>query len=230
MTNETLRKFIFSFCSDNLLRETLTKPNYYDNGYVAASDSTALVFTHAPDFDKTDCLNSKLGIWQILEPFSKFYEKNEKSIGILDFSQIKDVLSNISMLPEYQDKYKECSECDGHGTVECDCCGKESDCEECDGEGEVVCGKEETGYYKYPDDQYFMIDGQPFGFSAMGKISERLSLIDVKELEVFDRVSNDRAFFRVKGTDIYILQMGIYRDDLEFREKTKHIIEVIKTN
>lgn len=230
MTNETLRKFIFSFCSDNEFRDTLVKPNYYDNGYIAASDSTALVFTHAPDFDKTDCLDSKLGIWNIVEPFSKFYEKKGNPIGILDFSQIKTVLSNISMLPEYKDKFKQCSECGGWGNIECDCCGQDRPCEECEGEGEIKVGKEETGYYKYPDDQYFMIDGKPFGITAMGKLSERLSLIDAHELEVFENIKLDRIFFRIKGTDIYILQMGIYNDGDEIAEKTKHIIEVIKTN
>jgi hypothetical protein len=229
MNKELLNKFIRSFCSDDEIRVNLTKPNYYDNGYIAASDSSSLVLLHAPDFDKTDCFDSKVGIWEVLNPYSKFYEGQVNPIGVIDFSQIKTVLSNITMLPEYKDKYKECSECDGHGTVECSCCCNEADCDECDGDGEVKVGQEETGYYKYPDDECFIIDGCPLGMTAMGKLSDRLSIMDVKELELFETVKKDRIFFRIKGTDIYVLQMGIYHEYIE-EKRAKHIIEVIKIN
>lgn len=33
--------------------------------------------------------------------------------------------------------YVQCPECEGEGSMECECCGHESDCSECDGLGDV---------------------------------------------------------------------------------------------
>lgn len=213
MQHPNIVKFFRSFCSNDYNRVDLTKPNYYDNGYVVATDAEILVIMHDPEFDKSDCFNSRLDAFSVLSPFSVCYQGKRYPIGTLKLSDFEDVFVQIQKLPEYENKYADCPICNGEAVVECDCCGHESDCENCDGEGVVVVGKDETGHYRFPDDHRFVVNGVSLGLRVTNKLCEKLKLIDAKELEVFDGMDNCRIFYRVKDTNIYILQMGLMDSD-----------------
>lgn len=222
MKHPNLKKFMYSFCLPFSYMEGLHKPNYYDNGYIVSSDSSILAMVHDPEFDKKDCLNSKLAAWGVLSPFANMYEGEVLPIGKIEISEINRIYDEIKKLPEYEDMYKDCSDCDGSGVVECDCCGQESDCETCDGEGELVCGKGETGSWKFPEDEILVINDIWLGLSTTYKLLESLKLIDAVELEIYENIKYDRIFYRVKDTDIYILQMGVVHR--EYKDLKKHII------
>lgn len=220
MAHPNLRKFIFSFCSEDIVyRNDLCKPNYYDNGYIIATDSYSMVMMHSPDFRKKDCYDNKLKAFHVLDPLNKFYEGNEPPIGNFKTSDLGDIFEKIKKIPEFEDTYKECKLCQGTGSIECDCCGNEKECEDCEGEGEIKCGKEETGYYKFPDDEFIKINNIFLRLDVSNKIYESLKMIDAEELEVFDIENTDRLFFRIKDTNIYILQMGVNSSSLAIKHK-----------
>lgn len=209
MKHPNIVRLFRSFCSDNEKRINLTKPNYYENGYIVATDAHILVMMHDPEFDKSDCFDSQLEAWDVLTAFSDFYQGVKPPIGTLKLSDFEDVFCQIQKLPEYKDKYAQCPSCDGEGKICCDCCGHHYECEKCDGDGEVVVGKEENGHYRFPDDHRFIVNRVGLGLIATNKICENLKLIDAKELEVFESPDDFRMFYRVKGTNIYMLQMGL---------------------
>lgn len=215
MQHQNIVRFFRSFCSKNENRVKLLKPNYYDNGYIVASDGNMLVMMHEPEFDKSDCLDSQLGAWGVLNPLSDYYEGINKPIGILKVSDFEDVFLEIQKLPEYQYKYDSCSSCEGEGKIFCDCCGNHYECRNCDGDGEVVVGKEKNGYFKFPDDHRINVNGVSLSLKVTNKLFENLKIIDAKELEVFERFDGFRIFYRVKETNIYILQMGLLESEFE---------------
>lgn len=204
-----------SFCTEDNYRIDLTKPNYYKNGYVVATDGHILAMMYDPEFDKSDCFDSRINAFAILSRFYDYYEGKVKPIGTLKLSDFEDVIIQIQKLPEYENKYADCPNCEGEGIVECNCCGHENDCEKCGGEGEVIVGKEENGYYKFPELEAFTVNGASLGLRVTNKLCENLKLIEAKELEVFKNIDDFRVFYRVKDTNIYILQMGLAYTELE---------------
>lgn len=221
-------KLIQSFIYEDVWnRPNIEKPIYYESGWVASTDSYRLLWFKSPEY------KNKEGIFQyvngeganaeaVVSDFEKCYLGEEKPIGKIMLSDIEEILNGIALLPEYKDKYKTCSECDGHGTVECDCCGHENDCSECDGEGEVKCGKEEDGSYRFPIDECIKINNTIYSLSKMRDLIDSLSLVDVKELNVYQDTKSYRGFFGIPDSEVFILTMGL--TDSNIMEKI-HTIE-----
>lgn len=214
-------EFINSFCGTDDLRNQLWKPIYYESGWVASTDSYSLLWTKFPEY------KDKEGIYQyskgegpnaeaVLVDFFSMYTGQRQPLGKISIDFFENIFKEIETNPEYRDKYKECRECDGIGTIECGCCGNESECDECDGEGEVKCGKEETGYHIYPNDHAIDILGVTFSLNKIKELLDRLSLVEVKELEVFE-TNSLRFFSRIPNSNTYILIMGLY-DSREEKE------------
>lgn len=214
-------EFINSFCGTDDLRNQLWKPIFYESGWVASTDSYSLLWTNLPEY------KDKEGVYQyskdegpnaeaVLVDFFGMYTGQVQPVGKISIDFFENIFKEIETNPEYRDKYKECSECDGIGTIECDCCGNESECDECDGEGRVKCGKEETGYHIYPDNHAIDILGTTFSLNKIKELLDRLSLVEVKELEVFE-TNSLRFFSRIPNSNTYILIMGLY-DSREEKE------------
>ena len=221
-------KLVHSFINhDDDWREVLLKPTYYESGWSASTDSYSLLWFKSPEYKNKEGVHQYVNgegvnAEAILIDFEKFYSGVEKPIGKIMLSDIEEVINNITMLPKYQDKYKTCSECDGEGTIECDCCGHEKDCSECDGDGEVKCGEDEDGTYRFPHDECVKINNTHFGLNKMKELVENLSLVDVKELNVYTTGSY-RGFFGIPDSEVFILTMGI--TDGDGKEKI-HNIEI----
>lgn len=215
MNSQIVMKFLQNFCSQDLFRSLgLRNVNYYDNGWFASSDSHSLALVKYPDLDKSFCINSELGIWSVLKPFEKCYENGRPYDGLINISDIKAIISEIHKLPEMKDKYKDCPECDGEGAIECDCCGQDRECEQCDGDGYIKCGEQETGYYKFPDDQVIKILDVHFKFERMEHLVESLDIIGVEQIGyyIFDNYQS-KLLFKVPNQEIYIVVMGTLVDD-----------------
>lgn len=211
-------KMVRKFSSDDGFRHNIAHPICYPSGWVASTNAHKLIWFHDPEFvNKENILNYQNGeganAQTIIEKYSYIYEGNQEPIGRIKLSYFKNIFSDIRKEPEYEDQYKDCDQCDGYGTVECDCCGHENECEECNGEGTVVCGKEETGYYKFPLGQYILIGDNHFSLSESSELLEYMELVEVDELDVY--VTNDgmKAFFGIPNERVYILFMGVMVND-----------------
>jgi hypothetical protein len=220
-------KMVRKFSSNDGFRNNIAKPICYPSGWVASTNSHKLIWFHDPEFvNKENILNYEKGeganAQSIIEKYSNIYDGNAEPLGKIKLIDIKSVFDEIQKEPEYENKYKDCNQCDGHGTVECDCCGHENECDECDGEGTVVCGEEETGYYKFPTDHYFQIGDNHFSLHEFDEVLEYFELVDVKELDVY--VTNDsmKAFFGIPNGGIYLLFMGcMVKDNGEVQKMYK---------
>lgn len=66
-------------------------------------------------------------------PDTSFIFNSPKRETPLEFT-FQNLITVLNKIPQTQD-YDDCHECDGNGTIECDCCGSEVECKECDGDG-----------------------------------------------------------------------------------------------
>lgn len=228
--HQNFEKMVRSFTSKDDYRHNIMKPICYSNGWVASTNAHKLIWFNDPEFvNKDDVLNYEKGqganAFSVINKYSDIYEGGVTPVGRINFDDIKSVISEIRKEPEYEDKYKDCSNCDGIGTVECGCCGHESDCEDCNGEGTVVCGKEETGFYKYPSGHYINIGDNYFSFSEFEEIIEYFNLVDINELDVYITNDSMKSFFGVPNERIYLLLMGVYsyQDDIEKKYEINYI-------
>ena len=219
MNSESVMKFLKNFCSQDLFRSLgLRNVNYYDNGWFASSDSYSLALVKYPDLDKSFCLNSELGIWSVLKPFEECYEESRPCDGLIEVNNIKSILSEVHKLPEMKDRYKDCPECDGEGTIECDCCGQDRDCEQCDGEGDIKCGEEETGYCRYPENQVVKILDVYFKLERIEHLVQSLDIIGVEQIGYYKFQNyNSKLLFIVPNQEIYIVMMGTMVDDSDIK-------------
>jgi hypothetical protein len=216
-------KMVRSFASNDDFRISITQPICYENGWVASTNSHKLIWFHDPEFvKKENILDYSKGeganAQGILEKYQNIYQGDRQPIGRIDLEKVREVFSEIQKEPEYEKKYRDCDECEGFGTVECNCCGHETSCDECDGEGTVECGQEETGYYKFPQGHYIKIGDNHFSLNEFSEVLEYFDLVGVKELDVY--VDNDslKSFFGVPNDTVYLLFMGCIvnnQDDVE---------------
>jgi len=161
-----------------------------------------------------------------MEEYKKFYEGGMKGFGKILVSDIEKVFEDIKMIPEYDKKYKDCSNCDGYGKVECDCCGHETDCDECDGEGNVECGEEETGEYKYPSNHYIKIHGNHLSLYEMREVVDYLKQMGIEELEICSTDSDIKSLFGIPGEKMYILIMGNMVEQISAHESKIYDIKI----
>ena len=207
-------RFVESWISKNVFREKITKPICHENGWVCSTDSFKLLWFHDVDYINNENVYDRLkgdGVdaLSVISEYSKFYEGDSKPVGKIKLSDIEKIYEDIKMIPEFDKKYKECYQCDGHGTIECDCCGHETECDDCYGEGKVECGEEENGEYKYPDSHYIMVDGVHLSLYHMRELIDNLKFIGVEELNVYLNGTNKlKMFFGVPNEKMYILIMG----------------------
>jgi hypothetical protein len=220
--HNSFESMVRKFSSNDGYRDAISKPICYQNGWVASTNSHKLLWFNDPEFiNKENILDYEKGqganAFSILEKYSEIYEGNQQPIGRVKFEDLRGVFLNIRKEPEYKEKYKDCSNCDGFGTVECDCCGHENKCDECDGEGNIICGKEETGHYRYPQGQYIKIVNNYFSLKEFEEILEYLSMVGVDELDVYFTNDNMKSFYGIPNERIFILLMGVHTssNDLE---------------
>ena len=215
--NPKYQTFIESWCSKDAYRTQMLKPTCFDDGWVCATDSYKLIWTYDPDyknFENRYIHSDTEGIkaLPVVEKFSEFYEGVPRPIGRIKIKDIEEVFEEIKLIPEFAEKYIECSECDGFGTIECDCCGSESDCEKCDGKGEIPSGTEETGFYHFPENHYFNVDGVYLHMKTTRELIDNLLFVGISELEIFS-ANDSRCFFGIPGEKTFLLVMGCYVSD-----------------
>lgn len=218
MTQNKIIKLLNNFCTRDVFRPALQTPNAYrypQGDYIMASDGIRLVgipasfypdhkykFYHELKANGEHCTDFG-AVCRITE-----YEK--KAPYELLISDIDEILENIKKTPEYQDKYKECDECDGEGQIQCSCCGHEYECEECDGEGEVICGKEETGYHKFPEDEKIVIMDSYFNLERIDQFFSQIKELNCDRLQVHDVGGNKALRTSIEGTGIVFMLMPVH--------------------
>ena len=229
--NSKYETFVRLWSSNDDWRDPIIKPICFPNGWVASTNSYKLLWVYDPefinrenvhDFSKGDGANAL----KIMEEYKKFYEGEMKGFGKILVSDIEKVFEDIKMIPEYDKKYKDCSNCDGYGKVECDCCGHETDCDECDGEGNVECGEEETGEYKYPSNHYIKIHGNHLSLYEMREVVDYLKQMGIEELEICSTDSDIKSLFGIPGEKMYILIMGNMVEQISAHESKIYDIKI----
>jgi hypothetical protein len=216
---EINKKFVNSFLSVDGWRYNLSKPTCYENGWCVSSDAYSLLLFHDPEFHKENDAffytegGDGVNALSIIEPYKDIYEGKVNPIAVFDLKNTEVVFEQIKMIPEYSEKYKTCDECDGEGEIECDCCGHTRDCDECDGDGQIVCGEEETGDYRYPDDEAFDVGGVYISFGKMKETIDRLNILGQSKLELYSHDNQTRLFGRVPNTNMFVLVMGLMKEN-----------------
>lgn len=205
------------FSSSDGFRDAISKPICYSDGWVASTNSHKLIWFNDPDFiNKEDILDYEKGqganAIAILEKYSNIYQGDVKPIGKIKLNDVREVFINIRKEPEYENKYRDCTNCDGFGTVECNCCGHENECDECDGEGNIICGKEETGHYKFPQGHYIHIVDNYFSLSEFSELVEYVEPLNIEELDVYFTNDGMKSFYGISNEGVYILLMGLHCD------------------
>jgi len=217
--NPNYENFVRSFVTDDDFRMSISKPICYPNGWVATTNSYKLLWFHDPEFiNKENVFDYSKGegvnALSVMEIFKDEYEGNKEPIGTVKLQDIIDVFSQIKTIPEYEDMYKTCSECDGTGEVECNCCEHISECKECDGEGEIKCGEDETGEYHFPTNHSIVINGLNFGLDQLNDMVNILTSNGINELDVYE-FKETKTLFGIKGEKMFIIVMCINGDEFE---------------
>ena len=217
--NPNYENFVRSFVSDDDFRMSISKPICFPNGWVATTNSYKLLWFYDPEFvNKENVLDFSKGeganALSVMETYKDEYEGNKQPIGTIKLQDIVDVFTQIRMIPEYEDKYTTCSECDGSGEIECGCCGHSNECEECNGEGEIKCGENETGEYRFPTNHSIVINGLNFGLSQLNDMVTIFTSYGINELDIYES-KETKVLFGVKGEKMFIIVMSVYGDDFE---------------
>lgn len=230
MNKQNIHNLLLNFCSKDQFRESLQVPivfKFAEGDYIMASDSirlTAVPVAQYPDhefayYDDLVAQNKKgANMGAVCNP-DMF---QDKANWVLNIADIDAVLEQIKKEPEYKEIYKECTQCEGTGVEECACCGHENDCDECNGDGEVVCGKEENGYYKYPDELKFKIDTSYFSLQRMDEFTSEVKKLGVSNLLVHQVFGNKPFMTSIEGTGILFLLMPVDCDYID-KEQIKLI-------
>jgi len=220
--NPNYVKFVESWASKQDWRDPIIKPVCYPTGWVCSTNSYKLLWLFDEDYVKNDNVHDRsksddgVDATKVISEYSKFYEGDSKPIGKIKLSNIEKIYEDIKMIPEFDKKYKDCYHCDGHGTIECDCCGHETECDECDGEGQVECGEQENGVFKYPTNHFITISGVHLSLHEMREVIDNLKFVGVEELNVYPNEGNFiKSFFGIPNEKMYILIMGNMIRDVE---------------
>lgn len=219
--NPNYIRFVESWSSKDNWRDPIIKPVCYSTGWVCSTDSHKLLWLYDEEYVKNENVHDHLkgnGVdaTKVMIEYSHFYEGDSKPIGKIKLSDIEKIYEEIKMIPEFEKEYKECYHCDGHGTVECGCCGHKTECDDCDGEGQVECGEEETGEYKYPGNHFITVSGVHLSLYEMRELIDNLKFVGVDELDVYPNGKNIfKMFFGIPNEKMYILIMGNMVDDVE---------------
>ena len=88
---------------------------------------------------------------------------------------------------------KDCEECDGSGSTECDCCGHDSDCKECDGSGNSD-EKLPFGKPKLIGDNIFLFDRKISSVLA-NRMIQTAYFLEAEKITVKFNKSNDKQVF-----------------------------------
>jgi hypothetical protein len=226
MNKQNLHKLLLNFCSKDAFRDSLHNPIAFklpEGDYIMASDGirlAAVPVTEYPDHEFAHYHNliaqNKIGANMAKVCNPDMFQ--DKASWVLNIADIDAVLDQIKKEPEYKEMYKECKQCEGTGKEECACCGHENECDECDGEGEVVCGKEETGYHKYPENVNFQIDSSYFSLQRMGEFINEVKALGVDKLLVHQVFGNKPFMTTIEGTGILFLLMPL---DYEYVNKER---------
>ena len=219
--NPNYIRFVESWVIKDNWRDNMSKPVCYSTGWVCSTNSYKLLWLYDEEYVKNENVHDHskgngVDATNVMSGYSKFYESDSKPMGKIKLSDIEKIYEEIKMIPEFDKKYKECYHCDGHGTVECDCCGHETECDDCDGEGQVECGEEENGDFKYPENHYITINGVHLSLYEMRELIDNLKFVGVEELNVYPNDGNFiKSFFGIPNEKMYILIMGNMVNDVE---------------
>lgn len=219
--NPNYIRFVESWVSKDNWRDNISKPVCYSTGWVCSTNSYKLLWLYDEEYVKNENVHDHskgngVDATNVMSGYSKFYESDSKPMGKIKLSDIEKIYEEIKMIPEFDKKYKECYSCEGHGTVEWNCCGHETECDDCDGEGQVECGEEENGEFKYPENHYITINGVHLSLYEMRELIDNLKFVGVEELNVYPNDGNFiKSFFGIPNEKMYILIMGNMVNDVE---------------
>ena len=122
------------FCDKNHPKQIFQQPFKQDGNYNATDAISAIYFPIESElpFEYQDKINIASISPLLHDPIE------------IDINKLEEKITSTTILvDEYEEKEKQCNDCDGDGIQECDM-GHEHDCPTCDGEG-VIESKNPTG-------------------------------------------------------------------------------------
>ena len=97
---------------------------------------------------------------------------------------------SAKLIPDLLDEYDEsdvktCTECDGEGDIECECCGHTYECPECNGDGKI--GTEIPTGNKYPNpDKLFTLFKDVYKYRYLNNIVQLAEIMGTDEIQCFN--------------------------------------------
>lgn len=173
-------------------REDINKYYEYED-YYCATDARLLIAV------PKDQITGDIAIGDNPPNFSFVFGRQDSSdhpvkvkIGLL-----ASKLADVPMIDEFDD----CEQCDGEGSVECECCGNVADCEECDGTGEGrPTGNKELDY-----EYHLKISLSHLNVTIVSRIVRALKDVgytDEDELTLMTTSDVKPAMFEIDGVKI----------------------------
>lgn len=183
------------FCNDKDVFEQLQKP-FAQNGNYYATDRYSLI---------TMPINGEMELHEVEKPTVDqlipkiLHEPIE--IDVAKFEQA--IIKADPLVDEFEDEEKECSNCDGEGSLECDL-GHDHDCGDCDGEG-VIGGKKPTGN-KIPDERTvfnFMDSG--LRYVELMRLIKAAKMLGVEKIYKLAGDKKEPFYFKVGNTHVLVM-------------------------
>lgn len=207
--------FAKQFCSDDGMRHQLQTPWIISrNGVrmVAASNGYSLITF--PETDGSTTEDSK----SIESMFVKVMDKNPlfETPKIIKVSELVHAIQQLPLIPEMDGNEVECPDCDGEGTVECECCGHEHDCDRCDGEG--VIEKEKPTGQMIPDmSKCARIENAAYMGARIEEILKAVKYANVEEIAIIRSGGQyESTTFQIANIEMLVMPTSNSQDDIVY--------------
>jgi hypothetical protein len=201
MNNEQVDKALRIACGHDEVRPVMSTP-FSCNGWNIATDAHIILAAKGePMYARAESKAAK----PIDERCAEWAERVHTPARDMTITaeQVREAMSQWPMVDDYNEV--ECSECNGSGSVECEChCGDQHDrdCETCKGTGSF---KSEVPSGKIPHPAEKVSTG---GFAAFGpqtwpKLALIVEALDIKELRVTNGSNN--GMVRMEAVDMPVV-------------------------
>ena len=201
-TDTSIYEKVFTeFVGTDGYRPALMKPRKVGN-YVYATNAHVLIRFDASkvpsQFYNEQDEYKYPDVESLIDKYLIEFDKNQRST--LSLERISNGLKGMKRTPIYGD----CSFCEGHGTIECQCCWNESDCEECNGTGET---DEIVGYYIQYQKYVFELSDNFIDPNLLLKVATACDLLGIETLQ---SSSNPSKTVLLKNDDVVFLVVPLF--------------------
>jgi RecJ-like exonuclease len=199
----TYDKLLLKYVSKDDLRKKMLKP-FEQGEFAIATDGHRMIL-----IPKELC-EEKYGTDGV--DAMAVYNRDRVEITPIEFTvkQLDDFISQFPMEDECLEI--ECEQCEGNGTIHCDCCDNDNECNECNGDGHYNGGK--TGKRIVPQacfDNLTILNGCKLNTNFLMKLSDEAKEIGAEKIALTHSDKTKMNVFKIENINVVI--MPLLRED-----------------